>query len=195
MTKEEKDVLENEPTEVLDEVDTGVEDAVVEADVQDNPVEDNYSSSNPFMYTVESVEKEEPVFEYNMNNESDLENTQDAFNYVENEVKNDNSADVHNAFAYSYDNVSQDNSVSNDFTYADYTNNQMVQQENSSFEYNEVPVVEEKKEQNPTIYEPNVKFSTEDEIRSKEKNNFTFMLIFTIIMIAMIIALPYIAKI
>lgn len=205
MTKEEKDVLETETTETLSELDTIIEDAAAELEVEDNTlendtqealVEDNYSFSNPFMYSTETTKTEEPEFTYNEENTNVIEETQDAFKYVETEEVKDNTTDVPNVFAYGTESFPQDNAVSNDFTYVDYTNNQVAQQDNTSFEYSEAtPVVEEKKEQNPTIYEPNVKFSTEDEIRNNDKGNFTFMLIFALIMIAAIIALPYFAKI
>ena len=205
MTKEEKDVLETETTETLSELDTIIEDAAAELEVEDNTlendtqevlVEDNYSFSNPFMYANETINAEEPEFTYNEENTNVTEETQDAFKYVETEEVKDNNADVPNVFAYGTESFPQENTVSNDFTYVDYTNNQAAQQDNASFEYSEAtPVVEEKKEQNTTIYEPNVKFSTEDEIRNSDKGNFTFMIIFALIMLAAVIALPYIVKI
>lgn len=139
--------------------------------INQNPVNFN-TASNVFMYTD--------------NNSNSVEETvsTNPFNYVDDSTNNTTeSSSVENAFVYTDTPVeattSEMNKVENQFTYTDLKD---IPQNN----------VEEKPKYNPPTQTNNTN-NYNSSTTKEEKGNFGFMIVFALIMVGIIVALPYIA--
>ena len=98
-----------------------------------------------------------------------------------------------NSFAYAQE-TSPQNVVENadSFKFVD-TTPAVQSQDNANFNYTETSPVINETPTTPNKYEPKVKFQEENREVEEMKDSYVFMIVFAIIMIAVVFAIPYLA--